>query len=168
MPILSAENYFRRGLLSLAEGQAGAAAQHFESAIRVEREHNVVRPQMRYISYLGLALAQAHRAPEAIQACEMAARGEPYNPDLLLNLGRVHLMTGKLTLAIATLERGRRLAPWHMAIAIELAKVDRRKPPPLKFLHRDHPLNRVLGKLRAGLLSRTPRRLLGRREPEAT
>lgn len=162
MPILSAENYFRRGLLALAENNAAEAAGHFESAVRVEREHNVVRPQMRYISYLGLSLAQAHRAPEAIQACEMAARGEPYNPDLLLNLGRVHLMTGRLTLALATLERGRRLAPWHKGIAIELAKVDRRKPPTLRFLSRDHALNKLLGKWRAGLLSRTPRRLLGR------
>jgi|KBSSwiStaDraftv2_1062776.scaffolds.fasta_scaffold209151_2 tetratricopeptide (TPR) repeat protein len=168
MPILSAENYFRRGLLALAENNAAEAAVHFESAIRVEREHNVVRPQMRYISYLGLALAQAHRAPEAIQACEMAARGEPYNPDLLLNLGRVHLMTGRLTLALATLERGRRLAPWHKGMAIELAKVDRRKPPPLRFLSRDHPLNKVLGKWRASLLSRTPRRLFGGGAPETS
>ena len=162
MPILSAENYCRRGLLALAEGTAGEAATHFESAIRIEREHNVHRAQMRYLSYWGLSLAQAHRAtPESVQACEMAARNEPYNPDLMLNLGRVYLLTGKLTLALATLERSRRMAPWHKAIAIELAKVDRRSPPPLRFLHRDHPLNRVLGKLRAGLLARTPRWMLG-------
>ena len=168
MPILSAENYFRRGLLALAENQTNEAASHFESAIRVEREHNVVRPQMRYLSYWGLALAQSQRAPEAIQACEMAARGEPYNPDLLLNLGRVHLITGRLTLALATLERGRRMAPWHKGIAIELAKVDRRKAPPLRMLHRDHPLNRLLGKWRAGFLARAPRFLLGRRASETT
>jgi tetratricopeptide (TPR) repeat protein len=117
---------------------------------------------MRYLSYWGLALAQARRAHEAVQACEMAARGEPYNPDLLLNLGRVHLLTGRLTLALATLERARRMAPWHKGIAIELSKVDRRKAPPLPMLHRDHPINRLLGKWRSGLLARAPRWFLGR------
>lgn len=167
MPILSAENYFRRGLLAMAEGNADEAATHFESAIRVEREHNVMRPQMRYLSYWGLAIAQARRSPESIQACEMAARGEPYNPDLLLNLGRVHLLSGRVTIALATLERGRRMAPWHKGIAIELAKVDRRKAPPLRMLHRDHPINRVLGKWRAGLLAITPRWALRRTPSES-
>jgi tetratricopeptide (TPR) repeat protein len=164
MPILSAENYFRRGLMALAEGQAAEAAGHFESAIRIEREHHVPRPQMRYLSYYGLSVTLAQRAtPEAIEVCERAARMEPFNPDLRFNLGRVYLMAGKLTLALATLEKARRMAPWHKGIELELRRVDRRSSPPIAWLHRDHPVNRFCGKLRSSLLAFTPRWLLSRR-----
>ena len=75
MPILSAENSFRKGLVAMVEGDPATAATHFQSAILIERQHGVTRPQMRYLSYYGLSIAQSRSAtPEAIQACETAAR----------------------------------------------------------------------------------------------
>ena len=155
MPILSAENQFRKGLQALVDGDTPAAAGFFHAAIQVERQRAVARPQMRYLSYYGLALAQANGAtPEAIRACEAAARRDFFNPDLLLNLGRVYVLAGKTTRALSTFEQGLRLAPSHPALRAELARLDRRQQPPLAFLPRNHSVNRLLGRVRASLRQR--------------
>src|SRR5262245_15867886 len=159
MPILDAENHFRKGLVSLVDGDASEAATQFQSAIQIERQRGVASPQMRYLSYYGLSLARARGAStEAIQACEIAARRDFFNPDLLLNLGRVYLMAGKTTRALAAFERGLALAPNHAALRSELIRSERRQPPPLSVLRREHPLNRWLGKIRASLKPAAERR----------
>jgi hypothetical protein len=150
MAILSAENSFRRGLVALVDGDARTAANHFQSAIVIERQQMVMRPQMRYLSYYGLSLALANGASaQAIQACEVASRADVYNPDLLLNLARVYAIAGKTSKALATLEVGLRLAPGHRGLRSEHAKIDRRGAPPLSVVSRDHMLNKWLGRLRA-------------------
>ncbi len=158
MPILSAENSFRQGLVALVDGDAAAAADHFQSAILIELQRGVRRPQMRYLSYYGLSRAQAQGAtPQAIQACETAARRDFFNPDLLLNLGKVYLLAGKTTKAMATFHRGLELAPRHKGLLAEHAKLDRREKPPLSIVSRAHPLNKILGKLRWSLRARVPK-----------
>lgn len=158
MPILSAENSFRSGLVALAAGDPANAATHFQSAILIERQQGVTRPQMRFLSYYGLSLAQARGAsPDAIQACETASRRDFFNPDLLLNLGRVYLLAGKTTKALWAFERGLELSPSHKALQGERAKIDRRQTPPLTIVSRQHPVNKALGKLRWALQSRTPK-----------
>jgi tetratricopeptide (TPR) repeat protein len=167
MHILSAENSFRRGLAAMVDGDAAAAAEHFQSAILIEVQHGVKRPQMRYLSYYGLSRAMAHGAsPQAIQACETAARRDFFNPDLLLNLGRTYLLAGKTTKALAAFQRGLAISPTHKALLAEYKKVDRREPPPLGIVSRSHPLNKMLGKLRSSLRSRGSRRIGATRAPE--
>lgn len=161
MPILEAENHFRRGLVALVDGNAAEAVTHFQSAIQIERQRGVATPQMRYLSYYGLSLARARGASnEAIQACEIAARRDFFNPDLLLNLGRVYLMAAKTTRALAAFERGLQLAPNHAALRAERNRADRRQPPPLPMLHRQHPFNRWLGRMRASVTSPASKRLV--------
>jgi tetratricopeptide (TPR) repeat protein len=158
MPIYSAENTFRKGLEALADGNPAAAAELFQSAILIEVQHGVRRPQMRYLSFYGLSRAQAQGAtPQTIQACETAARRDFFNPDLLLNLGRVFLLAGKTTRAMAAFQRGLELAPRHKALLAEHGKIDRREPPPLAIVAREHPLNKMLGKLRWSLRAWTPK-----------
>ena len=158
MPILSAENAFRRGLAAMVDGNPAAAADEFQSAILIELQHGVGRPQMRYLSYYGLSRAQARGAtPDTIQACETATRRDFFNPDLLLNLGRVLVLAGKTSKALATFQRGLDLAPKHKGLLAEYAKLDRREAPPLAIVSRSHPLNVVLGKLRWSLRSHIPK-----------
>jgi len=167
MPILSAENSFRKGLVALVEGDPATAATHFQSAILIERQHGVTRPQMRYLSYYGLSLAQGRSAtPEAIQACETASRRDFFNPDLLLNLGRVYLIAGKTTKAFAAFERGLAMAPSHKALRAELGRFERRQPPPLSMVSRQHPLNKMLGKLRWIVIQHAPSWISGYRASE--
>jgi predicted Zn-dependent protease len=157
MPILSSEIHFRKGLAALSEGKPGEAAEQFRQAILIERQRSVNRPQMRYVSFYGLALALANGAkPEAVQACERAARLDFYNPELQLNLGKVYLLAGKTTRALIAFERGVRLAPSHPGLKAALGQVDRRGRAVLPFLRRAHPMNRWLGKLRHNMVSRMP------------
>jgi tetratricopeptide (TPR) repeat protein len=158
MHILSAENTFRKGLAAMVAGDAAAAAEHFQSAILIEVQYGVKRPQMRYLSYYGLSRAIAHGAtPQAIQACETAARRDFFNPDIILNLGRAYLLAGKMTKALAAFQRGLEIAPTHKALLAEFKKVDRRQPPPLAIVSRSHPLNKMLGKVRSSLRGRSPK-----------
>jgi tetratricopeptide (TPR) repeat protein len=158
MHILSAENSFRRGLASLVDGDAASASEHFQSAILIEVQHGVKRPQMRYLSYYGLSRAQAFGAtPQTIQACETAARRDFFNPDLLLNLGRTYLLAGKTTKAMSAFQRGLELAPSHKGLRAEYVKIDRREAPPLAIVSRSHPLNKALGKMRASLRTHVPK-----------
>jgi tetratricopeptide (TPR) repeat protein len=158
MHILSAENAFRRGLASLVDGDPTVASDYFQSAILTEVQRGVKRPQMRYLSYYGLSRAQAFGAtPQSIQACETAARRDFFNPDLLLNLGRVYLLAGKTTKALAAFERGLGIAPSHKGLRAEFTKIDRRAAPPLGIVSRSHPLNKWLGRLRCSLWTRVPK-----------
>jgi tetratricopeptide (TPR) repeat protein len=144
--------------VALFDGDSAAAAEQFQAAILIEVQHGVRRPQMRYLSYYGLSRAQAEGAtPQTIQACETAARRDFFNPDLLLNLGRVFLLAGKTTKALATFQRGLDLAPKHKGLLAEFKKLDRREAPPLMIVSRSNPLNKVLGKLRYALRARAPK-----------
>lgn len=155
MRILEAENLFKKGLVALIEGNAARATSHFQWAMRIERERGIERPQMRYLSYYGLGLALSRKPSlDAIRACETAARVDFFNPDFHLNLGKVYLLAGKITKALAAFECGLRLAPSHARLQIEMAKVERRGRPAIPWLSRKHVLNKRLGILRASLSSR--------------
>ncbi len=165
MSILSSEIQFRKGLAALAGGDPAGAAEHFKQAIAIERQRSASRPQMRYVSFYGLASAMAYGVSvDAIRACERAARIDFYNPDLLLNLGKVYLMAGKSTRALIAFERGLRLSPSHGPLREALARIDRRARPVLPCIRRNHPVNRWLGRVRHSLVTRshvpwlTPRR----------
>jgi tetratricopeptide (TPR) repeat protein len=152
MPQPSAENSFRRGLVLLSAGDPTTALSHFQAAIAIERQQGVARTQMRYLSYYGLSMALSKGAtPQAIEACEIASRRDAFNADLLCNLGRVYLLAGKTTKALATFEHGLQVAPAHKGLMAEIAKVDRRDAPPLSIVSRSHALNKMLGRLRSSL-----------------
>ncbi len=161
MPVLDAENLFKKGLIELVDGAPHRAVALFENAIRVEKQRGSNRPQMRYLSFYGLSLALSRGVtPEVVRACSTAAERDFFNPELQLNLGRVYAMAGRTSLALAAFERGLRLSPGHRALIAERSKLERRKSPILPGLPRAHPLNRVLGRLRA-----RARRLVAPRSP---
>jgi len=147
MPILSAENAFRKGLGAMAEQHPEKASVYFRQALDLERERSKSRLDMRYLSYYGLSLAQAGLSTQiALQACKTAVFKQTGDPLLFLNLGRVYLLTGKPVGAMAAFERGLKVAPENKILRSELAKIDRRRSPALPFLDRTHPVNRWLGR----------------------
>ena len=155
MRILEAENLFKKGLVALVEGDPGRATSHFEWAMHIERDRGVERPQMRYLSYYGLGLALSRKpSSDAVRTCETAARVDFFNPDFHFNLGKVYLIAGKTTKALAAFERGLRLAPSHAGLRIEMDKVERRSRPAIPWLGRNHVLNKRLWILLASLSSR--------------
>jgi tetratricopeptide (TPR) repeat protein len=151
MPILSAENAFRKGLGAMAEKYPEKASVYFRQALDLERERSKSRLDMRYLSYYGLSLAQAGLSNQiALQACKTAVFKQTADPVLFLNLGRVYLLIGKPVRAMEAFERGLKISPENKTLRMELSKIDRRGRPPIPFLNRSNPVNRWLGKRRGG------------------
>ena len=141
----------------MAELRHREAAEFFLQAMQIEAHRGAKLPDMRHLSYYGLSLAMSsHVSPDAVEACELAVSNDPSKPVLLLNLGRIYLMSGRRVRALQCLERGARLAPNNRLIARALGSADRRAAPMITFLDRGNPLNRIAGRLRARLHSRCP------------
>lgn len=162
MPNPPDENAFEKGLTMLSHGRYEESVAFFESAMRLGTDRQTINRRMRCLSYYGLSVALANRpTPEAIKACEVAARRNFYSAELQLNLGKVYMLAGKTTRALAAFERGLQIAPGNRALRNEMAGADRRRRPPIPWIRRNHPVNRVLGKARATLA--TARALKGSR-----
>ena len=139
----TAEDHFRRGREALDAGGAPDALEHFRSA------HQIDRANPRYRSFYGLAIAVVERRfDRALELCRSAAKEEFFNPDLYHNLARVHLAFGFKAEAIRYLRRGLMIDPANAAMHDDLRTLGTRSHPPLGFLPRRHPLNRMVGQVR--------------------
>jgi tetratricopeptide (TPR) repeat protein len=128
MALLSAEQNYREGLVALVEGRPETARDLFRSAVEDERRRGVAYPQMRYLSYYGLALAQSDGSlKEALEACRTAVRTETVNANLFLNLGKVEFLAGHVREAILAFQRGLDLEPRHQALLVAMETADRRQ-----------------------------------------
>lgn len=156
MPILSAENCFKKGLAALVEDNHPRAIVHFREAIDIERQRHVARPTMRYLSYYGFCLAKAKRPiQDAIRACRAAARGEPRDPDLFLNLGRVYMVAGKRDLARQAFDRGLRISPDNLVLQRERTRAEVRPLARPTAVIRTRSIRRWSGRVWAALRLRT-------------
>jgi tetratricopeptide (TPR) repeat protein len=105
-----------------------------------------VHPQ--FLSHYGAALAIASgRREEGRRLCERSIQLEPYEPEHYLNLARIHMLCGNRSEAFSTYDRGLAICPEHPLLLQERKALDRRRFLAFRSLHRDHPLNRWLGKL---------------------
>ena len=142
----SAEEHFRRGKTALEVGRYADSLQQFRAAHRLEPTNP------RYRSYFGLGLGLAERRfDKALGLCRSAAKEEFFNPDLYLNLARVHLAFGFKAEGIRYLRRGLMIDPRSETIGAELCRLGMRRGPVLRFLRRSHSVNRWLGVLRRRL-----------------
>ncbi len=159
MSSLSAENYFKKGLSAIVDQSFADASAMFRRALELDRERTKRQPDMRYLSYYGYSLAKGKMSTStAIQACRTAVSRQKNDPVLFLNLGRVYVIAGKVSLAAEAFERALRLAPDDPTIQAELARVDRRSKPVVPVLSRDHAVNIWLGKFCRNLRRRPGRR----------
>ncbi|WP_321366251.1 tetratricopeptide repeat protein [uncultured Desulfuromusa sp.] len=98
-------------------------------------------------SYLAYCLAKGQgRIHSAAKICRESIKREPDNSVHYLILGRILLLSGDKGKAIKTLRQGLRASP-NPLIIDELKKLGLRKPTVLKSLKRNHPINRILGKI---------------------
>ena len=101
MPILSAENQFKKGLTALVDHNYRDATVFFKRAIDVDLARNRSQPDLRYLSYYGLSLAKAGMSTaDAISICRQTVSRHKNHPVLWLNLGRVYIAAGKTQRAL--------------------------------------------------------------------
>ena len=129
MPIVSAENNFKHGLEALIDQDYVEAAMHFRRAIDIEHQRRVNQPDMRYLSYYGLCRAKAHgKIQEGLHACKRAVRMRARDPEMFLNLGRVHLQARQAHSAFEVFRRGLEVEPGHTALRLEFERLERLLP----------------------------------------
>lgn len=99
------------------------------------------------LSLVGFCIARDSRQfKKGMAMCEKAISLDSQNTDHYLHLGRIHLLAGHKSLAIATFRRGLKIRRDNR-ITAELQKIGIRKSPPFSSLARTHVLNIVAGKL---------------------
>ncbi|MGC2333174.1 MAG: tetratricopeptide repeat protein [Candidatus Acidiferrales bacterium] len=136
-------NDFKECLKNLRDGHPTDALQHARRALGVAPKNPF------YLSYTGLLAALAEkRYGDAESLCQEALGMRHNHAQLYLNLAEVYHQAGRQQDAIATLEKGLVSAGRDFRIRRALERIGNRREPVLTFLHRSHPLNRTLGKLR--------------------
>jgi tetratricopeptide (TPR) repeat protein len=146
----SAEEHHRRGAALLEGGHGHEAFEHLSRAYLADPQN------ARYRSSYALALALVRgQFMGAVELARAAIRQEFYNPDLYLNLARIYMTFEFRAEAIRFLRRGLMVDPEHERIQRKLRELGVRRRPPLRFLPRNHPINRWLGRLQARLLGPT-------------
>jgi len=103
-------------------------------------------------SYHALCEAITERDFETgVERCQAAAKQEFFNPELYLNLARLHLAFGFKSEGVRFIRRGLMIDPSNEALAQAMVDLGARIPPVLAFLPRRHPVNRWLGHARSRL-----------------
>jgi hypothetical protein len=112
----------------------------------------------RHLSYYGLLLAIVKgKVREGLELCESALEAAFYDPEMYLNLARLHIRTGWKSQAAKVLRNGLRIDPGDPGLLEEIRRVSPRAERTLPFLDRDHFVNHHLGKLRGWVRHRLER-----------
>jgi predicted Zn-dependent protease len=134
---------FKECLRSLRDGHPEQGLMHVRRALGIAPKNPF------YLSYTGLLAAMAEkRFGDGESLCQEALSMRHNHAQLYLNLAEVYHQSGRPTEAIETLEKGMISAGRDFRIRRALEKLGLRKEPVFGFLHRSHPLNRTLGRLR--------------------
>jgi tetratricopeptide (TPR) repeat protein len=98
-----------------------------------------------WYSRLGFCIAkQRGHLTRAFELCRTAIEHNPDNPLHYLYLGKVHLVAGNKEEALQAFRQGMVLGGSTQLEQI-LTALGTRKPPVIRFLSRDNPLNKYLG-----------------------
>jgi tetratricopeptide (TPR) repeat protein len=106
----------------------------------------------------GLAVGASGDVQEGIEMCQRALAADRRNPDIWAVIARLSLLSGSRQKAVEAITRGLALAPRHRELLDLRRALGERRPPPVSFLPREHPINfhlgRLLYRLRAGSRTR--------------
>ncbi len=138
------EEHYQRGQALMESGHRRDALEHLSRAYLSDPQNACYR------SAYALALALVRQQfTGAVELARGAIRQEFYNPELYLNLARIYLAFHFKAEAIRFLKRGLMVDPDSATLQGSLAELGVRRRPPLRFLPRTHPANRLLGRLQA-------------------
>ena len=137
---------FKQGVNLLRNQCPTEALDHIRRAVEQEADNPY------YLSYFGLAVAMARRQwANAEQLCEKAVKMKRNQPQLYLNLAEVYRRSGRRGDAADTLRTGLLYTGRAPILEQALGKLRHRRSPTLRFLGRDHRINRSLGRVRERL-----------------
>jgi tetratricopeptide (TPR) repeat protein len=144
MDTSEAEKLFSKGLEFLSEGNTLSALSFFEKSLHAEDNPSVW-------SYYAFCIAKERgQITKSILLCKDAIKHQPENSSHYLNLGRIYLFINKKGEAITIFREGLNQQP-NQQIIDELNRLMTRKPPVIRFLDRNNPINKYLGILSKAL-----------------
>ena len=133
---------FCQGLELLKRNRLPESANAFRMAFKTDPENP------RYLSYYGLIVALAEdNLQDGINFCRAAIHRASYEPDFYVNLCKVYAKAGQRKKALETLVEGLSFDKNETRIKTEMKRIGVRRKPTLRFLPRNHFLNKTLGKL---------------------
>lgn len=127
-----------KGLTAMEHGHFYLAQVCFERAAAIEKSPIVC-------SCLGFCMAATRQQfAQGIELCTAAIDKDPETTTHYLHLGRIYLMAGQRDEAINAFRQSFQYGRDQQIIR-ELDLLGTRRPPVIKSLKRDHPLNKYLG-----------------------
>jgi len=140
----NAEEHHLQGLTLLQAGRGSEAFEHLSRSYLASPQ----TPRYRSAYALGLALVRGQFLG-AIELARGAVREEFYNAELYLNLAQIYAAFGFKAEAIRYLRRGLMVDPKSDGLQKMWATFGVRRRPPIRFLPREHVMNRFLGRLKS-------------------
>jgi Flp pilus assembly protein TadD len=137
------------GLRRFREGDPEGAHEKFGQA------HRRAPSDPRIQSWYGLTLVLVEKNSNlGVVLVDEAVRNNRPDPELVINQSRVALALGQRMRAVRALERGLALNPGQPELLAAREAMGRRARPVLPFLSRRNWLNRMLGRIHHGWISR--------------
>jgi hypothetical protein len=154
------KSLFRKAMELLRGGQGKSAAALFRQLIDSGSR------DPKHLSFGGLVVAtEEGEVKTGLAWCERALELAFYDPQMYINLARLHEQTGWKTQAAQVLRKGLRIDPGNRKLLAEINRVNPRTPNAIRGLPRNHPVNRYLGKLRSGVSSKQKTRIKPKTSP---
>jgi predicted Zn-dependent protease len=132
---------FAQGIELLKRNRLCESANAFRMAFKTDPENP------RYLSYYGLIVALAEdNLQDGINFCRAAIHRASFEPDFFVNLSKVYSKAGQRKKALEALVEGLNFDKNEARIKNEMKRMGVRRRPTLRFLPRNHFLNKTLGK----------------------
>lgn len=128
-----------RALRELEEGNVLTALACLERSLAEEDN-----PEL-YACFGYCVAKERGHVTRGLELCRAAIEHEPDNPMHDYYLAKVQLLAGDKQETLATLRRAMNKGGAPEVLLRMLAELGTRKPPPIRFLKRDNPLNKYLG-----------------------
>jgi len=120
----------------------------------LQRGMSLMPSDSQVMAALAICLAAGrHKFITAEKLARQALQISPYEPWGIYALGRVYLLGGRRYQAFRSFYKALKMAPDDARLEAAVAGLDRRRPPVITELSREHPVNVVLGKIRSFLVT---------------
>jgi tetratricopeptide (TPR) repeat protein len=147
------EELLRKGREALQLGRYELARELLgEHCDRLSRQ-GIAVPEGILASY-ALALGHTRELKEGIGLCQRALISDRKNPHVYWSLVQLYLLAGTRKKAVEAMEAGLKVAPAHSGLLQIRQQLGVRRPPPIRFLPRNNPVNVFLAKTIHRLRSR--------------
>jgi Flp pilus assembly protein TadD len=120
----------------------------------LQRGMSLLPADSQVMAALAICLAAGrHKFITAEKLARQALQISPYEPWGTYALGRIYLLGGRRYQAFRSFYKALKMAPDDARIEAAVAGLDRRRPPVITALGREHVLNVTLGKFRSFLVT---------------